>query len=421
MARAGVKLGFLRNQGSRIVANASLVFGAAVVLKVMDLVLIIMASRFVAFEAVGLAFLAESMANVVFALGDFGMRTVLTRRAARGQLDRATFARVLGLRGGVVTACLAAVVVAVFALAPEWAVPLAGFLLAWALFHVHDVGRAVLIGQERFALNAGLGIGARLVGTCVAIVAMTLGAGVLGWAAGKVAAEALHLCLVGWFSWRRLPRAVEPLARSVVREGIPFWSRHTVDVLNGHLEVLLVTFYLGLEGAAFFGLAGRILGGGLLVVGSISSVAFPDLARRQAEPIRWRQVWVIGLLALGMAVAIATIGPWVVGWLFAEWTASGDLTLRVLAVALLFITLYQPTAVWLEAHDREVRVLLVNLIALPISVVALVLLVPIFGAAGAAAAVGVRTLVQACGAIGQAGSLSRRLDRAGGNVAEAGR
>jgi len=404
-----VKLAFLRTRASRLAANASIMFGASLVIKVMDLILMVTASRYVAFEAVGLAFLAESMASVVFAIGDFGMRTVLTRRTARGQLDRSTFVRALGLRLGAVSLCFLAVVAAVFQITPDLAVPLAGFLLAFGLFHVHDVGRAVLVGQERFALNAGVAIATRLVGTTVAILGMVLGEGLLGWVAGKLTAEILQLCLVSWLAWRKLPTASAPAARSFLREGLPFWSRQTVDVLNFHLEVLLVTFYLGLEGVAFFGLAARVLGGGLMVVGSISAVAFPDLARRRGEPIRWRQVWVIGVLALGMALAIATVGPWAVGLLFADWTASGDVTLRVLAIATLFVTLYQPTAMWLEAQDREVRVLLVNLLALPISAVALVLLVPIFGAAGAAAAAGVRTLAQATGVIGQAATLSRRL------------
>ncbi len=404
-----VKLAFLRTRASRLVANASIMFGASLVIKVLDLILMITASRCVAFEAVGLAFLAESMAGVVFAVGDFGMRTVLTRRTARGQLDRSTFVRAFGLRLGAVSACLLAVVAAVLQITPDLALPLAGFLLAFGLFHVHDVGRAVLVGQERFALNAGVAIAARLVGTTVAILGMILGEGLLGWVAGKLTAELLQLCLVSWLAWRKLPTAGPSVTRSLLREGIPFWTRQTVDVLNFHLEVLLVTFYLGLEGAAFFGLAARVFGGGLMVVGSISAVAFPDLARRRAEPIRWRQVWVIGVLALGMALVIATVGPWAMGHLFADWTASGDLTLRVLAIAILFVTLYQPTAMWLEAHDREVRVLLVNLLALPVSAVALVLLVPIFGAAGAAAAAGVRTLAQAAGVIGQATYLSRRL------------
>jgi O-antigen/teichoic acid export membrane protein len=114
-----------------------------------------------------------------------------------------------------------------------------------------------------------------------------------------------------------------------------------------------------------------------------------------------------------MAGTIAALGPWAVRLVFSEWTPNGDLTLRVLAIALLFVTVYQPTAVWLEAHDRELRVLAVNALALPISVGSLLLLVPLWGAAGAAAAAAVRTMVQAVGAVGQAAALSRRLARSG--------
>jgi O-antigen/teichoic acid export membrane protein len=407
-----VKLDFLRSRASWLIANASITFGAAVATKVLELAALIVASRYVAFEMVGLAFLAESTASVTFSMGDFGLRTVLTRRAARGQMTRPTALRALGLRATAVLLCFGAVSAALFELAPELALPLAGFLLGWALYQVHDVGRAVLCGQERFALNAALAVSARTVGTTVAIVGMAASASVLWWVLGKLVAETLQLGLVGWFTWRKLPRSGPEAERGLVREGIPFWSRQTVDVLNGHLEVLLLTLYLGLQGAAYFGIAARILGGGALVVGSISAVAFPDLARRRAEPLRWRQVWGIGALALLLAGVIAAAGPWGVRLLFSDWTSSGDLTLRVLAVGLLFVTLYQPTAVWLEAHDRELRVLGVNALALPISVGALLLLVPLWGTVGAAAAAAARTMVQAAGVMGQAAQLSRRLRRA---------
>ena len=404
---------FLRSRASWLIANASVTFGAAMGMKVLDLVVMIVASRYLAFEVVGLAILAESIAGLTFSMGDFGLRTVLTRRAARGQMARPTFVRAVGLRASAVVLCFGAVSVALFALAPEHAPPLSGFLLAWALFQIHDVGRAVLSGQERFALNAALGVAARIVGATVAIVGMAASATILWWVLGKLVAETLHLVMVGWFVWRKLPRSGPKADRTLVREGIPFWSRQAVDVLSDHLEVLLVTFYLGLQGAAYFGIAARILGGGLLVVGSISAVAFPDLARRSAQPLRWRYVWGMGTLALVMAGTIAALGPWAVRLVFSEWTPNGDLTLRVLAIALLFVTVYQPTAVWLEAHDRELRVLAVNALALPISVGSLLLLVPLWGAAGAAAAAAVRTMVQAVGAVGQAAALSRRLARSG--------
>jgi O-antigen/teichoic acid export membrane protein len=400
-------------RASRLIANASFTFGAAVVIKVLDLLVMILASRYVGFEVVGLAFVAESIASVTFAMGDFGLRTVLTRRTARGQVTRQTVLRALGLRATAVLLCFGAVSLALGALARDLALPLCGFLLGWALFHVHDVGRAVLFGQERFALNAALAVTARLVGAAVAVLGVVASASILWWVLGKLVAEALQLVMVGAFAWRRLPEVAADADRPLVREGIAFWGRQTVDVLNGHLEVLLVTLLLGLQGAAYFGVAARVLGGGLLVVGSLSAVAFPELARRRTEPLRWCHLAAIGALALVMAWGIAAIGPFVVRPLFADWTASGDLTLRVLAVALLFITLYQPTAVWLEAHDRELRVLVVNALALPISVVALVLLVPLWGAAGAAAAAAVRTFSQAVGAIGQAVALSRQLGRGG--------
>lgn len=407
-----MKLAFLRSRTSTLVANASITLGASAVVKALDFGVMIAASRYLAFEVVGLAILADSLGSLTFSMGDFGLRTVLARRSARGQLAQATVLRALGMRAGALVLCLGALSLALFALAPEHALPLSGFLLASALFYVHDVGRAVLFGQERFALNASVGVGARVIGTAVAIGSMAAGASVLGWVLGRLLAETLQLAMVGWFTMRHLPNTSPPAGRTLLREGIPFWGRQTVDMLSGQLEVLLVSLYLGLEGVAYFGIATRILGGGLLVVGSISAAAFPDLARRRSQPLPWRYLWAIGGLALGMAVTIAAIGPWAVGLLFRDWSSSGDLTLRVLTIGLLFILICQPTSVWLEAQDRELRVLVVSILVLPISVVALVLLVPLWGAVGAAVAAGIRLMAQAVGVVGQAAVLSRRFARA---------
>ena len=112
-----------------------------------------------------------------------------------------------------------------------------------------------------------------------------------------------------------------------------------------------------------------------------------------------RQVAIVINLALIVGVAVWQGGPQVAHWITDDWTAMGDSVLVVLSGTAVFGVVFQAISLWVVAHDGELKLLGVNLVALPLSIILLATLVSHLSVLGAAWALTVRAILQCGGGV----------------------
>jgi O-antigen/teichoic acid export membrane protein len=368
----------------RVLRNMGGFLGGSLGAKLLSFVVITVAARSVGVTGIGLVFFAEATGAVVFRVTDFGFYQVFMRRAARSQAATAHFRAALLTRIAGTVLCTLLFGAAMALLLPEQSFWLTGFFLSHGLFVLHELGRGVLAGGERFLLNAGLALGARAVGTACSVVGMLQGGGLGAWLAGTLTGELLHLGLVLFFASRELRRAPHPESKSMFSEGLTFWMLDVLRLGSRELQLILVTAWLSFEATGFFGLADRLTHGGLLLTSSLSFAAFPVMARRQDAAIQRAHVFAVGALALASSGAIFVFAQLLGKVLLGTDTAEMVSLIRILAAAVLLQSLAQPMDVWLRANDRESRLLWLAAAEAVIATASLSILVPRAGVDGAA-------------------------------------
>ncbi len=382
----------------RVLRNMAGFLGGSLGAKVLSFVVITIAARAVGVSGIGLVFFAEATGAVVFRVTDFGFYQVFMRRAARSQAGAEHFKTALITRMAGTVGCTLLFGAAMFALLPDQSFFLTGFFLGHGLFVLHELGRGVLAGGERFVLNASLALGARSVGTAISVAGMLQGGGLGAWLCGTLTGELLHLALVLFFASRELRRGLHPESRSMFSEGLTFWMLDVLRLGSKELQLVLVTAWLSFEATGFFGLADRLTQGGLLLTSSLSFAAFPALARRRNAAIERVHVIAVVGLALASSAGIFVFARLIGRVLIGADTGEMVSLIRILSAAVLLQSLAQPMDVWLRANDRESRLLRLAAAEAVVATLALSILVPRAGVDGAAYALVIAALLRFGGA-----------------------
>jgi O-antigen/teichoic acid export membrane protein len=376
-----------------LVKNVIFSLGGRLGNKLFTLITVVTAARVLGWRDVGLVFFADATSLLLFRLADFGLYQVIVRRVARGELGTESLPGAMLLRLLPITAITALFAPLAYAVFPERAGTLIGFFAASGLFVLHEIGRALLAGRERFLASASLMFVCGALGTAVSVAAMLAGAGLPGWLAGRVVGEGGLLLAVSWAirDERRLARG--PRAAELMREGLPFWLARLLDEATARLDVMLLTAWGGLQTTALYGIASRVLDGGLLLTTSLLIVVFPPLARDRRRFITRLQVFTIIAISCATAAAVALAAPWIT--LLVTGSREPDVIhfIRWLAPTIALAALTRPLESWLLAKDRERWVIIPAMVSVAISLVALVALIPQFGGTGAVAARVLRSAV----------------------------
>lgn len=352
--------------------------------KLFDVVVLAVAARVLSLDVIGLVLFAEGAAGMLFAMADLGLCPVLVRRTARGQAGPATLRRALSLRAGGIALVGTATAITCLLMVPEHAPLLIAVAVAAGVFRIHEMGRGILVGAERFGLNAALAIGARLVGATLSVSLMLSGFGVAGWLAGRIAAELLHAAFVLVLTRRLASQAPSDSASGMVSEGVSFWGRATLAQASVAVDIILLTAWHGPEVMALYGFAARIFAGALLVLTTALAVAYPRMARARSAQILRRPILLIAAVGLVTGLSVILLGPVALRILLGSWSPLGNEAIRILGLALVVVALAQPMEAGLDASDRERRVLILAGIVQPCSLVLMILVVPTYGILGAA-------------------------------------
>ena len=321
----------------------------------------------------------------------------------------------LGLMSSVALAVLVAA--AAYVIYPR-SLFIALLLVAVALLPsvVTSTGEALLIARERFETVALIAVSESVIRTILWIGIIVSGFGVVA------LLTALLICRViaAWVYWRHergLAREFSVRAatrfemRRLVVMSPPFFGILLLTVCVSRLDFLMLSAIAGPVALGLYSAPYRIAEGFLMISQAVTVALFPRIAKDCAvntdneksenfsllEPqFKLVATAIRGLTILGFAGAIglATIAPLLVPLLFGPSFAPAFVVLVILAGLPVPVAIDQVLGSLLLANHRQRADLVVMAVCGSIYLVALAILVPLYGYVGAAAATLLTALVQ---------------------------
>jgi O-antigen/teichoic acid export membrane protein len=373
---------------SRLQRDTFLLLALQVFYKLSGLVLLVVLSRNLPAEDIGLYFFALSFAGSFAVLANLQLNAVMMRRvAADTARASAHLAPLLGFRlvgSPVYLLCVTAAAVALTGALWRVVLIVAIFTL---LENIYFSFSAFFIALEKAAYNVGIGVAVEIVFLFTFLLGMW-------WAPSlDVLLEAnllRSLLLLGTAiivaRWRLSPLRVA-WAGHFIREGIPFILTTLLALLGEKIDTLLLGFLTGYETVGHYHLALRIVFASLFVP-SVAGVAFFPRLSAHGLSAENRQTILRGagfLLALGvlaMGVGFLFASP-LTGLLYGSLSGSVTPLLRSLTLLfpLSFLNLFLSSI--LQALHQESKVLRALAICTGAGIVANCALIPLFGAYGA--------------------------------------
>ena len=365
------------------------------------------------FGAFALAFAIAGLAQVAITLGlHRGVTRFLTADLERG--DHPRFVGTIVLNVAVIVV-LGAILVGLVAVAQQ-GLTAAGILqpaatglllilvllapidalddLLISLYAIFDSPRSIFV--RRYILGPALRLG-------VALAVVLASGGAIELAVGYVAASLLGLVLYGALFIQVLMRAGivravwgRPLvipAREVLGASVPLLSTDAVWLLINTFPIFVLTAASGLADVAAYQVIRPAAALNLLVAASFHVLYLP-LATRLANrgdiagsnELYWRTTIWVAVLTFPIFAATFALGRPLTTFAFGERYEASGLYLSVLAVGYMVHAALGFNATTLAAHGYHRSVAIANGMTAAISVVAAVVLIPPFGALGAAVA-----------------------------------
>lgn len=387
------------SQTARAVARqASLLMLASTAQKAISFIAFTIAARVLGVEGVGMYFYALSLSSLAGAWTDLGMTPLVIRAFATSEeegwkyIRRAVVAKVLL----VPFAALGALLYVGF-VTPE-GISLLPYIAIALLVMAEDalslLGYGILRGRQRLEKESlGMVIGQCISGAAL-VAAVVLGYGVLGALTALALGSAWHvLWSVLWV--RRL--GVRPLRgealpwAGLVRQALPFALAGLFVRVYSSVDAVVLRQWQGESTVGQYAVAYKLTYALQFLPLAFVAALYPALsaayAREDTEALvhtslgSWRFMAVLGF---PLAAALAGFAPRLVPWVYGAEFAPAAQILVILAWVLPPIFLDFPVGSYLNATHRAGRKTTAMAAAMVVNVALNILLVPLFGGAGAA-------------------------------------
>lgn len=181
-----------------------------------------------------------------------------------------------------------------------------------------------------------------------------------------------------------------PVARQLLKVMPAFSATSILAGLEYQLDVVLLSILLSRVEVAWYSAAVTIMMIVLLVSQAYRMVLYPALVRALAQPenvlrrLVKRSMWIMGGLAVPLAVIITWLGPELIVLVYGTRFAPAGPIMQVLIWNVVYFFLNVPLVRFMLATGGQTNVWRTLLISLTINVVANLVLIPRFGAIGAA-------------------------------------
>lgn len=385
----------------RVVArNALSLLSASVMTAGVGFAVTVLLVRYLGVERLGAYTYVTTYAALFGILSNFGLYLVLTRQVA-GESGEASvrLGSVLLLQGLLALPALTITVGSAFLFHPGSEIlPIALCAIGVVLASVASTYGAVITGKEKIYLNAAVSVGMAVLWGLLVLGLIALQLGVLG----LIALFVIHK-LVNVMTLRLIcQKACGVAARYEVQDfpfhgllaaALPFALLIVVNDFYWNVSTIILGRLKGPDEVGTFTVAFRVIGFLLAMVGTLSGVLYPRLARLfTADPDGFALL--VGQtrkysLAIGLplGLVISLLASRLIVFLFGPEFAAAASSLKLLGWFIPLLCLYSPLSSAMLAMGGERTWLVLQSIATGVVIGGSLLLVPGLGHLGAAGAV----------------------------------
>jgi len=385
---------------SPIRRDAAVMLASGAVLRLCGLIFMMVLSRRLSKEDVGVFSFYEALADTLTIIASFSLDIVIMRRvaaAARNQ-QTITFAPLLAFRlisAPVYLLCIT--IVSHFVRGPHWLLPFVGFytLMESAFFSF----AGFFVGVKRIGMKAAVEASAELIFTTLFLVFVYRYPSIKTVIVLSTVRSGLLLG-TGIYLTRRFfgPLQLRFAPLEMLRAGAPFVLISLLGVLQGSMETLLLGFLASLPATGAYQLALKLTISAGFIPGAVNTAFFPHLAADGLTAMNRRRLVkaliLLACLGSGAGVLLFCLSHQVAHVLFGPMASEVAPVLCCIAPALLvrFVTGGLTSAVVaLKGESRVFRSLLIGTLC---GLTADCLLIPRFHASGAALGMLVSTTCQ---------------------------
>ncbi len=375
------------------------IFTAQTFYRLSGFILLIVLSRKLGATEIGTFFFAVAFAESFIVISHFGTSSIMSRRVASAPDDANThFAPLLGFRMLSAPLYLTTVIAAatIFTSAPLWLAAAAA--VTTLLEDLYFSFGSLFLALRKAVYNVTLGISIHSAYIVVFLLGMSI-APSLGMLVGVTMFRAACLITGGvWITRSRLFPIAARIDWSVVRAGLPFVMITALHVLRDQIGTLILGTMSTYAAVAHFNLAWRLVASSYFVPTAICAVIVPLITAHGLTPSNRRLIkraatGVTGAGLFGALVAFFLAEP-LSHFMYGPLGTTVGPTLEALAVVfpLGFLSLF--LSLVLQALYQEAHVLRTLFLVTVVNLGANLVLVPRYGAVGAAYAQIVSTGLQ---------------------------
>lgn len=380
--------------------NFALLTASNLLTPLFSMALVLAISRLQGVETLG----KYSLMTTVFVVGQscatFGLPIVVTREVARARREAGRYF----VNASAVTFPLLILIVGVALTLLHWTVDEAALRWALAIMLVTLLpsvitlyGESVLLAFERAADFVAVNLAEHALRAAIGTVLVLLGYGIVALALSTLAlrllASGAFVAVLRWRGVRLRPRVDRSLCRELLRGTPVLGAIPIVNALYARADVFLLTLLGTWTEVGLYSAALRLVDMTRTLAPAYARALYPLLSRLRADSaeefgaVARRSIRNILLLAVPVALLLSGMAQPIIVLLYGTAMADAAYSLRVLVWSLIPVVLATTLAQMLFAANRQAVDLKVNVIAMVVSVIAGVVMIPSWGAVGAAASV----------------------------------
>lgn len=375
---------------SSVRRDTALNLASGVVIRFCGLVFMMVLSRHLSKQEIGVFSLYEAIADTLTLIAGFSLEMVIMRRVAAASRESATtaFAPLLAFRlisSPVYLLCIT--IVAHFVSGPHWLLPFVGLYTVTESAYFSFA--SFLVGAKRIGSKAAIEAAAELIFTSLFLAAIYRYPSIKTLIVLSTIRSGLLLG-TGIYLTRRYfgPLHLRFAPIEMIRAGAPFVFMSLLSLLQGRMETMLLGFLATLPATGAYQLSLRLLIASGFIPQSVNMAVFPHIAKDGLNAVNRARLThgLILLAALGAASAAVLffLSDPVARILFGPMAVEVAPVLRAIAPALLVRFLASGIASAVIAMEGERSVFRSLLAGTIVGLTADCLLIPHYGASGAA-------------------------------------
>lgn len=360
--------------------------------------------RYLGVERLGQYAYVSTFASLFALLAGAGLPILLTREAAR---DKASAGRLLGgvlaLQYGLSALTVVTVGVSALVLNPlRLALPIAVAGVGVAVSALGAPYLAILNAFEKMHLSSAIEVLSTVFRVGLILAAIQLRLDVTGLVAilllNPFAALFLTRLACERYCVSRTPVENPALLKSLLVSSLPFALMVIFNNVYYRVDIIMLEKIQGHSAVGIYAAGYKVIDVLMIIGANVAGVLYPRMAAQSGTPEALGRTLettyrYLTALAIPVSVVVTVLAPGLVAVLFGSAFSESVLPLRILAWSLAPTFMYLPLAHALNAAGREwqwVAVLAINTV---VNLVLNLVLIPAYGAVGAAASTGVCELV----------------------------